>query len=124
VVGVTDRSGLPDGRVGLVYSVHVPAAGLAVVTLTGRLEAVAAADLRLRLEQSDVSGCPVVVIDLGAVDFIDSAGLAVLVRQRRTCRESGGDVVLVRPASDPAMRVFRLTQFDQVFRMLPSQRDA
>ncbi|WBM78888.1 STAS domain-containing protein [Cryobacterium breve] len=110
-------------RSDLTVGVATPASGLAVVTLVGRLDAVAAPDLRARLDQSDVAGCPQVVFDLAAVDFVDSAGLAVLVWQRRTCRSRAGDVVLVRPDSDHAMRVFRLTQFDQIFRMLPQQQD-
>jgi len=108
---------------GLTVGVATPAAGLSIVTLGGRLDAVAAPDLRARLDVSDVAGCPQIVFDLAAVDFVDSAGLAVLVWQRRTCRAHGGDVVLVRPDSDNAMRVFRLTQFDQIFRMLPQQQN-
>lgn len=104
---------------GLSTVIATPTPGLAVVTLAGRFDAVAAPGLRARLEDADIQGRPYVVFDLAASDFVDSAGLAVLVWQRRLCRAQGGDVVLVRPDSDTAMRVFRLTQFDSVFRMLP-----
>ena len=108
---------------GLTVGVARPAAGLVIVTLAGRLDAVAAPELRARLGEADVTGCPQVVFDLAGVDFVDSAGLAVLVWQRRASRVLGGDVVLVRPDSTDAMRVFRLTQFDQIFRMLPAQQE-
>jgi anti-anti-sigma factor len=101
--------------------IATPAPGLAVVTLAGRFDAVAAPGLRARLDEADIQGRPHVVFDLAATDFVDSAGLAVLVWQRRTCRAQGGDVVLIRPDADSAMRVFRLTQFDSVFRMLPQR---
>jgi len=99
--------------------VTIAASGLAIVRLTGRLDAVDSPELRRRLEGDDVVGCAIIVIDLSAVTFVDSAGLAVLVWLRRRSRAQGGDVVLVRPDLAEAMRVFRLTQFDQVFRMLP-----
>jgi len=108
---------------GLTVDVATPAAGLTILTLAGRLDAVAAPELRARLGEADVTGCPQVVFDLAGVDFVDSAGLAVLVWQRRASRVLGGDVVLVRPDSPDAMRVFRLTQFDQIFRMLPQQQE-
>lgn len=58
------------------------------------------------------------VIDLSGVSFLDSAGLAVLARARRDRVLSGRSLVLVRPASDDAMRVFRLTRFDEIFTMV------
>jgi len=103
----------------LTTSVTVPASGLAIVALAGRLDAVVAPELRRRLEETDVTGCATTVVDLSAVTFVDSAGLAVLVGLRRRNRANRGDVVLIRPDAHDAMRVFRLTQFDQVFRMLP-----
>ncbi|TFD30669.1 STAS domain-containing protein [Cryobacterium cryoconiti] len=116
---MTDVFTLDDSQPTLSASLTFPATGLAIVALTGRLDAVAAPELRLRLTEADVAGCANVVFDLSAVTFVDSAGLAVLVWLRRRCRAEGGDVVLVSPDLVDAMRVFRLTQFDQVFRMLP-----
>lgn len=53
-------------------------------------------------------------VHLAAVDFIDSAGLAELVRLMRRTREGGGDTVLVRPST--AVRVIlELTRLDAAF---------
>jgi anti-sigma B factor antagonist len=57
-------------------------------------------------------------VDLSAVVFVDSAGLAALVRGLKDARLAGGDLRLVRPGADEAMRVFRLTRFDRVFELL------
>lgn len=92
--------------------------GTAVVTLSGRLDAVEAPALRAQLTRLLARGVRCLVVDLDGVHFIDSAGLAALVRARRDCRAAGGDVFLVRPGSENAMRVFRLTQFDEVFVMV------
>ncbi|HEY4992447.1 MAG TPA: STAS domain-containing protein [Nakamurella sp.] len=100
-----------------------PAAGSlsAVIVLTGRLDSVEAAGLRLELARVRDLGARTLIIDLVGVRFIDSAGLAALVVARREAQSAGGDVVLVRPASPEALRVFRLTQFDEVFRLVDSR---
>ena len=93
----------------------------ATVAVTGRLDALSTPELRTelaRLEEADVRD---VTIDLSAVEFVDSAGLAALVKAMKTAREHGGDVELVRPRSDDAYRVFELTKFDAVFTIHPAQ---
>ena len=96
----------------------------ATVVLVGRLDAVEAPALRAALTRVLDAGVATVVIDLVDVGFVDSAGLAALVRARRDARAAGGDVVLVRPADDNALRVFRLTQFDEVFQMVDARGSA
>ncbi|MDQ1287345.1 MAG: anti-sigma factor antagonist [Actinomycetota bacterium] len=93
------------------------------VVVTGpRLDAVEAAHLREVIEELLVAGTTRLVVDLSGTGFVDSAGLACLVRAMTTLRRRGGDVALVRPASDDAWRVFRLTQFDEVFPIIPAFR--
>jgi anti-anti-sigma factor len=93
----------------------------ATVTVTGRLDALTTPEMRTeltRLEQADVHD---ITIDLSGVEFVDSAGLAALVKAMKTAREHGGDVELIRPRSDDAYRVFQLTKFDAVFTIHPAQ---
>ena len=87
----------------------------ATVTLSGRLDALSAPELRARLSELLDDGVHQLMVDLAEVDFVDSAGLAALVRAMKTAREHHGDVELVRPSSDDAYRVFELTKFDDVF---------
>ena len=104
-------------------SVSTAGRGEATLVLGGRLDMVEAVTVRERLSQDDLVSAQYLVIDLAAVTFVDSAGLAVLARARRDRVLEGGTVTLVRPRSDDAMRVFRLTQFDQIFVMLdPTER--
>ena len=103
---------------------EVGTAPSATVVLVGRLDAVEAPALRAVLTRVLDAGVATVVIDLVDVGFVDSAGLAALVRARRDARAAGGDVVLVRPADDNALRVFRLTQFDEVFQMVDARGSA
>lgn len=90
----------------------------AVLTLAGRFDAVEAVRVRQCLAGPDLVEVDHLVIDLSAVDFVDSAGLAALARARRDRVLVGGSVQLVRPRTEDAMRVFRLTQFDEIFTML------
>ena len=93
------------------------AVGAATVTLKGRLDSLEAQGLRDTVRRLISSGCRQMSIDLTEVTFIDSAGLAVLVRTHRELQASGGELVLVRPSGENANRIFQLTQFDQIFTM-------
>ena len=95
----------------------------AAVVLQGRLDAVEAPALRAEFARLVPTRPAVVVVDLSDVSFVDSAGLAALVRFRRELHGVGGDLVLVRPTRAEAFRVFRLTQFDEVF-LLVASRDS
>lgn len=53
-------------------------------------------------------------VELAEVNFVDSTGLAALVRAMKRARERGGDVVLVRP-SDPVRVILELTCLDVAF---------
>ena len=96
----------------------------AVTVLVGRFDAVEAPLVRAELSRVIDAGTVTVVVDLSAVTFIDSAGLASLVRGRRDAQRSGGDMILISPTDHSALRVFRLTQFDDVFRMVKIRADA
>jgi anti-sigma B factor antagonist len=63
------------------------------------------------------------VIDLGAVNFVDSVALTLLVQEGQACRQQAGDLVLCNLA--PAARIiFELTGLDQEFRIWPTLDEA
>ncbi len=86
----------------------------ATVTVKGRLDALEAQGLRTTVQRLLGGGCQRLVIDLAGVDFIDSAGLAVLIRTHRELQAVGGSLVIVRPVRENAHRIFQLTQFDRI----------
>jgi anti-anti-sigma factor len=88
---------------------------IAVAAPRQRIDAFSAPELRARLDQLFEEGVQRFVLDLSAVPFLDSAGMAVLVSLLKRARQSGGDVRLVWPAEDAARRILRLTKFDRVF---------
>ena len=109
---------------GDVAAPGVAGSSCGAVVLVGRLDAVEAPGVRAELDRVLRSGASTLVVDLVAVTFIDSAGLAALVRARRDARQLGGDIVLISPSNRDALRVFGLTQFDEVFRMVDSRNTA
>ena len=91
-----------------------------VVAPKERLDAFSAPQMRERLEALLAEGVTQFIIDLSQTPFLDSAGMAVLVSLLKRARQAGGDVKLVKPASEAVQRILLLTRFDKVFDMLDS----
>jgi len=96
---------------------------LATVKVHGRLDALQAPALRQEIAKQLAAGEARLIVDLSAIEFVDSAGLAALVKGLKDARSAGGDLRLVRPRAEDAMRVFKLTRFDEVFMFLDSAAD-
>lgn len=89
---------------------------LEIVCLRGRLDAAAAADLREEFREFITNGHTRLVLDLSAVPFVDSSGLAVVITLLKAATANGGDVVLARVT--PAVRtILELTRLHRVFRI-------
>jgi len=59
------------------------------------------------------------VVDLGDVQFVDSAGLAALIRCRRLAGRYGRDVIIACNDASPCGRMLELTQLANVFTVAP-----
>lgn len=97
---------------------------IVVVAPQQRIDAFSAPQLRLKLDEIAERGVIRFVLDLSAVPFLDSAGMAVLVSLLKRMRQHGGDVRLVWPNEESARRILRLTKFDRVFVMAESANAA
>jgi len=92
--------------------------GSVVLTVLGDLDMAGAPTLRQAVVAEVTGGTRLVVLDLTAVDFLDSAGLGVVVGGLRRLRAHGGDLVLVCP--EPRIRqVFESCDLDRVFDLHP-----
>ena len=87
---------------------------LALLKVKGRLDAVAAPDLKSKLKELVAGSHVKVIIDLTDVSFIDSSGSAALVSGFRAAREAGGTIKLAG-LREQTMMVFKLTRLDRVF---------
>jgi anti-sigma B factor antagonist len=82
-----------------------------VLTVRGEVDLASAPKLAAAMTELMDRGHTHVAVDLGAVEFIDSSGLGVLVGSLRRLRDDGGDLVL-RAASPPVTRILELTGLD------------
>jgi anti-anti-sigma factor len=109
-----------------LLTVDINARGSAVVvSVRGELDLATVPVLRERLDSiSEVSDSPSpLVIDLSAVTFIGSAGLALLVEQHNKCEERGTPMALV-VAGSVVPRAIQVTALDQVFAVHTTVDDA
>ena len=88
-------------------------AGTALITLSGEIDLALRAGLEFAAEEAILRSLPVRV-DLSAVTFMDSQGLAALLRARQEAESSGGSL---RLEGVPArvLKLLRLTRLDSVF---------
>ena len=87
--------------------------GHVVVALDGELDLVDAADVAAALVTVAASE-PEIIMDLAALEFIDSSGVAALVRGREHARHAGGDLLLAAP-QQPVLRVLAMTRLTDNF---------
>jgi anti-sigma B factor antagonist len=99
----------PSGRP-LEVTIEITAGAL-VCRLTGELDARTAPHLRAAV--ADLAAAPRVVVDLGGVPFIDSAGLGALIGLIRRVRDAGG-IVAVTLGREPVRRLLRVAGLDRV----------
>ena len=83
------------------------------IRVAGELDLATVPQLRQAVDAHARSG-QTMVIDLREIEFIDSMGLATLVRARHRAIARGAKLELVA-APEPVHRVFTLTHLDRVF---------
>lgn len=94
-----------------------------VAVVTGEIDMASVGTLRSRLHDLIVDGVPHLLVDLSAVPFMDSAGLAALVASRKQARVFQGSVALIAP-SKQVSRLLTLTAMDKVFPCFDTVDDA
>ncbi len=89
----------------------------------GRLNMVAASDVKRAVAHAVDEGESRLVVDLGGTTFLDSSGLGSLVAGLKTARQAGGDL-RIAGANDQALLVLRLTNLDRVLKPHGTVEDA
>ena len=91
----------------------------AVISAAGDVDLTNAGPLRDALLSAFNAGATAVVVDLTAATFLDSAGVAALVRASRRARTDGADL-RVAAAESAVLRVLDLVGLDQLVPVYPS----
>lgn len=97
------------------FDVSTTSDGIGVVAPRGRLNMVAARQLREALTALVAAGTTRIVVDLAETTFLDSSALGALVAGLKTARQAGGDLRIARP-TESVLMVFKLTNMDKVLR--------
>lgn len=84
------------------------------ISIGGILDALTAPEMRAMITQIIEDGRRQIVVDLSALELIDSSGVAVLVSLYKRVRADGGDVKIVG-AKDQPLAIFKLLRMDRVF---------
>lgn len=89
-------------------------AGVAIVSLKGRLDAASSQEAEQRMNALIDAGNKSILVNLGNLDYISSSGLRVLLASLKRLKKTGGDLRLACPK--PAVRdVFTMAGFHRIF---------
>lgn len=94
-----------------------------VLTVLGDLDLAGAPRLRQSVVSETAAGIRHLVLDLTAVDFIDSIGLGVVVGALRRLRAHDGELSVVCP-EQRIRRVFEICDLDRIFTLHGTVDDA
>ena len=96
---------------------------VALVRPRGRLNMVAAPDLRNAVSAAVQAGRRRVVVDLAGVEFMDSSGLGALIASLKTARQAGGDL-RIAGANEQVALVLQLSNVDRILKPYGDAHDA
>lgn len=97
--------------------------GHTIIEVTGEIDVYTAPKLRDRIAELVADGNYHLIVDLEAVDFLDSTGLGVLVGGLKKLRSHDGSMQLIC-TQDRLLKIFRITQLAKVFAIYDSQAAA
>ena len=106
-----------------MHSVQTKLGDAQVLTLTGRLDAEAVPVLEQQCEQIIASETRMLIVNVGTLDYLSSAGLRALLGAGRKLQTHEGKMVLVA-ASGPVRRILELAGFDKMFPLCATVEEA
>ena len=102
---------------------HITDGGTLVLRVVGRLDEDSNKYFFTCVQDEIEDGHAKIVINLAGVGYISSVGLGALLRARSRVAKSGGTVFLTR-IENQVLDAFRLVNFQSVFKIFPSEREA
>lgn len=100
-----------------------------LLSISGRLDAMHAPELKQKIEELFAEGRYRIVLDLSALEYVASPGLRVLIESRKKARDwkltdlEGGDIRLAG-LPNRIREVFDLTGFTSLFEIFPNATEA
>jgi anti-anti-sigma factor len=94
-----------------------------LLAVEGEIDIATSPRLIAALNEAVTDSAGAVVVDLSAVAFMDSTGLALLIRAQRRMSRRGRGFAVVCP-DGPVRRIFELTDMVGMLRVTPSRETA
>jgi anti-sigma B factor antagonist len=95
-----------------LLTIRTAARHVYLIALDGEMDGANARDLELELMRIEATGAARIVLDLSRLEFVESTGLAVIVRAHERAKQDGHSLVFMRPEGD-VVRTFEVTGLDQ-----------
>ena len=99
--------------------------GKGVVTICGALNAACVDSFREQMQEwmTENEAVRQIVLDAGDMDYVDSAGLGVLIALLKRATERGGDIRIAR-LQNKARIVFEITRAFKIFEIFDTVEEA
>jgi anti-sigma B factor antagonist len=97
--------------------------GYELLAVRGEIDIATSPRLIVALNKAVTETTGPVLVDLSAVDFMDSTGLSLLIRAQRRTNRRGRGFAVVCPEG-PVRRIFELTDMVDTLRVSPSREAA
>ena len=94
-----------------------------VLSLDGELDMASAPLLQRAVEDVELARKPLLVLDLGRLEFIDSTGLRIILSTRKRCQERDQELAVTR-GSQQVERLLSVTGMAEHLRTVPAADDA
>lgn len=86
---------------------------VALIRIKGYIDTTTSSEVSTRLNEIIHSGNYLLIIDMGGVNYVSSAGWGVFVGEIRNIRENGGDLKIVQMTPD-VYEVFEMLEFNRI----------
>lgn len=95
---------------------------LVVKVCEDRLDSYVASEFRDQMDAFIAQGNERIVLDLSAVDFVDSSGLGAIVTTQK--RLGNARDLVICGAGESVLRLFRLARLDRILQLVQDERQA
>jgi len=96
---------------------------ISIIKVGGYIDTTTSSELERALDSLLKQGRFYIIVDLGNVDYISSAGWGIFISEIKSIRENGGDLKLVRMVPD-VYEIFELLEFHHILDVYDTVEEA
>jgi anti-anti-sigma factor len=97
-------------------------AGITFIAVLGRIDSMSSPDIQHQLSELIMGGSRFIAVNLEEVNFLSSAGLRIFLIAQKELNNVGGEIILFK-ANEGVMRVFKMTGFDKILKILSTEEE-